>query len=81
MYLILGYSIAIRETNPFYMCQKAVSGCLYIWKNNYGAIKTTLSNKHGHIENAYVIWNSLTKQKSYISRRYDVGFDLILCFE
>ena len=50
------------------MCQKAVGGCLYIWKNNYGAIKTTLSNKHGHIENAYVIWNTLTKQKSYISR-------------
>ena len=45
------------------MCQKAVSGCLYIWKNNYGAIKTTLSNKHGHIENAYVIWNTLNDQK------------------
>ena len=46
------------------MCQKAVGGCLYIWKNNYGAIKTTLSNKHGHVENAYVIWNTLTNRRT-----------------
>ena len=32
-----------------------VGACAF-WKNNYGGtILTTLSNKHGHIENAYVI--------------------------
>ena len=39
----------------FCFCQKAVGGCLNIWKNHYRDILTTSSNKHDHVENVYVL--------------------------